>query len=73
MKRYYYPNQIVKYKEHTLSITTGGSVYLVDSGVFKLLDSIWLPHTRVIDVSMPDGTELRLKQTKRGLEVINED
>ena len=69
MKRYYYPNQVVTYKEYTLSITTGGQVYFDDKGTFVKLDSIWLRKIGVLDVSLPDGQELRLKPTRNGLEV----
>ncbi len=71
MRRYYYPNQEIQYKNYLISISTGGKAYVVKNGTFERLDSLWFPKTRSLSISLPDGEELRIRQINGRLEVIN--
>lgn len=72
MKRRYYPNQEVTAKGFRLSVTTGGTVYQEIGGTLRRLSAIWLPKTRVLCVSLPNGEEARLQPTMKGIVVVED-
>ena len=74
MKRTYYQNQEIKlHNGIEISVATAGSTYMRDkNGSCTKLESLWLPVAKTLYVYLHDGTQVRLKNGKKGLEECKE-
>jgi hypothetical protein len=70
MKRYYLPNKDIEVNGHRLTVTTGGTVYLNETGTLLKLDSLWMERLHQLCVSLPDGGMVRLKPSHGEMKVI---
>ena len=67
MKRTYILNQSIWVDKDLLTVTSGGTVYLVKNKTQEKLDSIYLPLTKKLVVSINDKKTVELNLTSSGL------
>ena len=68
--RYYHPNQIITVRKHRLSVTNSGTVYHDSPSGFRKLESLWQGKIGILTVILPDGSSIKIKPTKTGLEEV---
>ena len=72
----YIPNTKRKLGGFELQITPTGTVYHDSNRGMVKLDSLWIPVTRTLAISLPNGEQASLISTKEGLKTpaeINRD